>query len=99
MLREVGGHRLVWIVSGVVWLCGAAAGLAALADYANRPGTAANAPARWPSSSRIDRDPIRPTLVMLVHPQCDCSRASVAELAELMARAHQRPKTFVLFMK
>ena len=36
---------------------------------------------------------------MLVHPQCTCSRASLAELAELLARARPRPRTFVLFIK
>jgi hypothetical protein len=99
MLREIGSYRLIWILSGAVWLGGTAAGLAWMADYANRPGPAASAPAHWPLDSRIPRDPARPTLVMLVHPQCDCSRASVAELAELMARARRRPKTFVLFMR
>ena len=36
---------------------------------------------------------------MLVHPQCVCSRASLTELAEILARADTRPKTYVLFLK
>ena len=40
-----------------------------------------------------------PTLVMVVHPRCDCSRASVAELAELMARATVRPRSYVAILK
>jgi hypothetical protein len=38
-------------------------------------------------------------LVMLAHPRCVCTRASVGELAELMARAHDRPKAYVVFIK
>ena len=41
----------------------------------------------------------RPTLVMLAHPRCTCTRASVGELAELMARAPRRPKAYVVFIK
>src|SRR5262245_25920794 len=36
---------------------------------------------------------------MIAHPRCDCTRASLAELAELMARARRRPKTYVVFIK
>jgi hypothetical protein len=36
---------------------------------------------------------------MLVHPHCSCTRASISELAVLMAQARMRPKTYVLFMK
>jgi hypothetical protein len=45
------------------------------------------------------RDSSGPTLVMLAHPQCDCTRASISELAELLARAPQRPRSYVVFIK
>jgi hypothetical protein len=41
----------------------------------------------------------RPTLVLLAHPQCSCTRATLNELAEALARARTRPKTYVLFLK
>jgi hypothetical protein len=88
----------VWIFCGVLWLGGVVAGLAWMANYANRPGPAADAPGQWPSDSMIRRDSGRPTLVMLAHPQCDCTKASLAELAELIARAHHRPETFIVFI-
>ena len=91
-------YRIVWIVGGLVWLGTAAVGLAWMANYANRPGAAADAPVLWPATTIIQRDSHRPTLVMLAHPQCDCTRASLAELAELVARATQRPKTFIVFI-
>src|SRR4029453_17954610 len=92
-------RRIVWIVGGVVWLTAATAGLAWMASYANRPGAAAHAPPDWPARSTLPRDASRPTLVMLAHPQCDCTKASLAELAELVARATHRPKTIVVFIR
>jgi len=87
------------MIVGIAWLAGVSAGLAWLANYANRPGIAAEAPQEWPAASAIRRDSQRPTLVMLAHPQCDCTRASLAELAELIARAAHRPKTVVVFIR
>jgi hypothetical protein len=92
-------HRLLWTAFGVVWIAGVAAGLAWLAAYDNGAGAAAHPPVRWPADSRIVRDTTRPTLVMLAHPRCVCTRASVGELGELMARAQQPPKAYVVFIK
>src|SRR5262249_54106062 len=91
--------RLVLTACGVLWLGGVSAGLAWLAASDNGPGVAAHAPAHWPAGRRLVRDPARPTLVMLAHPRCVCTRASVSELPELMARAHDRPKAYVVFIK
>jgi hypothetical protein len=54
------------------------------------------APAQWPAHARIVRATDRPTLVMALHPDCPCSRASVNELSVLLARAHQRPAVQVI---
>jgi hypothetical protein len=36
---------------------------------------------------------------MMAHPRCDCTRASIAELAEVMARAESRPRAYVVFVR
>jgi hypothetical protein len=82
-----------------VWLIAAAAGLAVLWAYDNAPGEAAAAPAAWPTGTALVRGTEQPTLILLAHPQCSCTRASLAELAEALARATVRPKTYVLFVK
>jgi len=92
-------HWTLWALLAVLWTGAVTAGLATLAAYDNAPGTAASAPPRWPVPSRLAMDRDRPTLVMLAHPRCTCTRASVGELAELMARAPQRPKAYVVFVK
>jgi len=92
------GQRVLWAALAV-WLASVGTGLVWLMAYDNTPGTAADAPARWPAGSTLTRDAAGPTLVMLAHPRCDCTRASVGELAELLARAPRRPRTFVVFIR
>jgi hypothetical protein len=82
-----------------VWLAVAVAGLSVLWRFDNAPGEGATAPAHWPLNSALAQAPGRPTLVMLAHPQCSCTLASLEELREALARAHDRPKTYVLFLK
>ena len=87
-----------WVVTAL-WLAGGAAGLAVLWRYENAPGKGATAPAKWPANTALARSHDRPTLVLLAHPQCSCTRASLAELAEALARVTARPRTYVLFLK
>ena len=98
VIVDRGGKRVLWAVL-VVWLASVGTGLAWLMAYDNTPGTAANAPGGWPAGSTLARDAAGPTLVMLAHPRCDCTKASIGELAELLARAPRRPRTFVVFIR
>jgi hypothetical protein len=101
-LRDIGNRRrqaIVWFVLLVLWLCSVGAGLAWLMAYDNTPGMMAEAPVAWPAGSALARDPAGPTLIMLAHPRCDCTRASIGELAELLARVRQQPRTFVVFIR
>lgn len=81
------------------WLAVIVPALLLLAAYANSPGAAGAPPARWPEASRVPRESGRPALVMFVHPHCPCSRASLGELALLMARCHGRLQAHVLFLR
>jgi hypothetical protein len=89
----------LWAALTVVWLAVTAAGLSVLWQFDNAPGVGATAPARWPTNSVLKRLPGRPTLVLLAHPQCSCTLASLEELGEALARAQNKPKTYVLFLK
>src|SRR5262245_18993127 len=84
------GARVWFALGAVLWLGAAAAGLWALWRYDNTPGEAAHAPAAWPSPT-LARATDRPTLVMLAHPRCTCTEASLGELAEVIARARTQP--------
>ena len=92
-------RRILTAALGAVWTVCVCAGLVILLDYANRPGVAAAPPGRWPEGSRLERATDHATLVMLLHPGCPCSRASVEELDRLMARSRGEVTTHVLFFK
>lgn len=89
---------VLWVVA-TAWLFSVVAGLSVVWRWENTPGAAANSPTRWPSSTRLARAAERPTLVLLAHPQCSCTRATLEELGEVLARAEHRPKTYVVFLK
>src|SRR5262245_51143082 len=91
-------HRWLWIATAV-WLVAAVLGLSVIWKYDNQPGAAAKAPASWPATSALARTPGKPTLVLLAHPHCSCTPASLSELAEVLARAGTPPTTYVVFLK
>ncbi|MCY1046609.1 RedB protein [Corallococcus sp. bb12-1] len=89
-----------WLVlAGALWLGGIGFGLVTLARYSLTPGDAQAMVERWPEGTRLTRQAGRPVLVMLAHPKCPCTRASVAELEALMVHAGGRADAFVLFLR
>lgn len=91
--------RLIFLLTTIVWASLAGAGLWWLWSYENAPGLAAMPPGEWPSSSRIQLATDQPTLVMLAHPHCPCTRASIGQLASIMAHSQGRLRAYVLFLK
>jgi len=88
----------IWVLAAL-WGLLVAAGMGGLWKYAATPGGAADPPPQWPTSSAVPRTPGKATLVMLVHPHCSCSEASIGELELLMARVHDRTTAHVLFVR
>ena len=82
---------------GVAWAGAAVFGGHALLKYENSPGKVGNVSSAWPANSSIQLASDRPTLVMLAHPQCPCSRASMDELSQVMARVQAKVRAYVLF--
>ena len=91
--------RIVGIWLSAVWLVLVVGGLSYLLSYENGPGFAASSPQRLPIESRIQGDGVHYTLIMLAHPKCPCTRASIGELASVMAHSQGRVKSFVLFLR
>ena len=90
-----------WLLGSLVtlWLATAICGLYIVWTYDNSPGVAAVAPPTWPVETTLARATDRPTLVLLAHPQCSCTHATLGELAEALARATSKPRTYVVFLK
>ena len=53
----------------------------------------------WPGDTGLTRDANSMTLLMVLHPHCPCSRASIGELAELMAHSQKRLQAWVMFVR
>lgn len=83
-------------LAAVVWAGTVAVAYRAIRRFETTPGLAANAPATWPAKSAIVRGRGEWSLVMLVHPQCSCSRASVSELQAVLESAPPPLRTYVL---
>ncbi len=73
-----------------LWAVIVGAGVFALAKHGATPGRAAAADVTIGPPKSVPAVAGKMTLVMFLHPKCPCSRASVAELSELMGRCGDR---------
>src|ERR1051325_2160010 len=83
----------------LLWLAALGYGMQVLFKYETTPGSSGPRVSKWPSDSSVPRQPNQPVLVMVAHPHCPCTRASIAELAEVIAHAPSGAKAPVLFVK
>jgi len=95
LTRLATGLPLALLWGGVV-----ATGMLGMVRYQMTPGAPGReAPHSWPARTDIIRKPARFTLVMTLHPQCPCSRASLHELSQLMTRTGEQVDAHILFVK
>lgn len=80
-----------------LWCAGLAVGGTVLWRYSITPGKTGSVAEHWPVNFGIHQRPGRAALVMLAHPRCPCTRASLAELARLMS--HGDVDAWVLFLR
>lgn len=91
--------RLLVLIALMLWVGVVGFGLKRIWRYENTPGVSFKSPSQWPASSGITRAPNGATLVFSAHPKCPCTRASLGELAEIMAHTEGRLSAYVLFLK
>ena len=91
-------RRLGLALVFTLWFAGVGWGMKLLLDYQVAAGPPAAAPKRWPASSGLARAANGPTLVLLLHPRCPCSRATVGELARIVSHTRGRLAVEVLFV-
>jgi hypothetical protein len=81
-----------------IWVLSVGFGLFKLLDYSNTASIGAFPPAEWPASSTLVKHPGRLTAVMLAHPQCPCTRASIGELEIAAAQTAGQLDIYVVFL-
>ncbi|MEY2498845.1 MAG: hypothetical protein QOD12_2401 [Verrucomicrobiota bacterium] len=96
-MRQTTKRILATSFFAICWIAAVAFGLRILVQYENTPGRIGTLPLFRPES-RIIPATDRPTLVMLAHPRCPCTAASVGELAQIMARLQGKVAAYVLFV-
>jgi hypothetical protein len=97
-LQKRGKYIAATSIFALTWLATIAAGLSILLNYDNKPGAVGAVPAQWPDSP-INRPVDSDTLVMAAHPRCPCTRASIDELARVMARVQGKLAAYVLLVR
>jgi len=93
-------HRnrlLVGVMS--IWALTVIACFSGMARYALTPGAAMAAPSQWPADLPFSPAPHGFTFVLTLHPQCPCSRATVNNLAGLIASHPAKAACYVLMVR
>src|SRR4051794_40921699 len=97
MLFSVVVHRRATMVASLaVWTVALAVGIRILLRYANTPGQPARPPADWPLNAPVKAAQQRATLLLFIHPQCPCSRATLEEMARIVACCKDKVESSVL---
>src|SRR5688572_28570682 len=92
-------RTLGWGGAVVAWVAATGMGFARLWRYEGASAPVSATPQTWPSESSLQRDARIATLVMLLHPKCPCSRATIDELSRLMAHCQGTLVAKVLIVK
>ena len=82
-----------------IWAIAVVGGSLFLTHYSNKPGKAAFAPEHWPQEATLVLSSEKPTLLVLLHPQCTCSKATLAELERIVAEVGSQVDTRLLFFE
>src|SRR5689334_13283832 len=78
------------ILSAFLWLGLMGYGLHAMILYEGRPGSVGKTPEILPQNGLVNLPVDKPQLIVFAHPQCPCTRATLAELEQLVARAKKQ---------
>jgi hypothetical protein len=81
----------------LAWALILVAGFSWLISYEMRGGEAAPLLARWPRDAALPFDSHRYNLVMLAHPKCPCTRASLDELETVLRQDRGKINAIVCF--
>ena len=82
-----------------MWILATGFGLHLLLSYKGKAGASGQPPSTWPANELISVSSPKPLLVMFAHPRCPCTKASLAELEQLIASANNQFEATVVFFE
>jgi hypothetical protein len=97
MLSRRARTSLLVVLAG--WASAVGIGVLQIRAYENTSGAPSRAPVAWPVKTSVPLSDGVPTLILFVHPHCPCSRASIAELAQLMTDCGGNVSAIVLMLQ
>ena len=86
-------------VLGLAWLGAVVFGQRVMLNYDYTASPPGMPPSKWPNESALRRTDGLSTIVVAAHPHCPCTRATIEELARLMAHLHGRARADVVFLR
>jgi hypothetical protein len=95
---RVTGKSIISAITLTTWSISVGLGAGWMWHYEFTAGPGAAAPLAWPTAARISRSAGLATLVVLIHPHCPCSRATLDELARLMTDCQGKLSATVMIL-
>ncbi|MFN3153092.1 hypothetical protein [Bremerella sp.] len=71
------------VIAFTVWLAAVILVFGSLGIYGSKQGARSLPPKQWPSDSSLERSTEASTLLVFVHPECPCSRATLENLTTI----------------
>jgi len=97
VLSRLGVFSFVVVLIG--WSLGILFAMGMSYDFTWRAGESGNPPLHWPKDISSPKLTDRPLVLVFLHPQCPCSRATLDELAVAMTHTRERFQFVAVFEK
>jgi hypothetical protein len=92
-------RQFLWVALIAGWAVALGLGGLRFLRFESAAGAPAVAPSQWPAGSCVVRKAGQPTLVILAHPKCPCTRATIGELSKLMTDCQGKVSATVLVVR
>lgn len=89
--------KVLSIAGLALWLLAVGCGMLWLAEYSFTPGRAGQAAPAWPGGPTPENGKDRFTLVVALHPECPCSRATLRQLDTVLLHTDGRMQVLAVF--
>jgi hypothetical protein len=92
-------RSLVIGICAAAWMGAVVFGQRVMLNYDYAPAAPGTPSSHWPTNSSLPRTEGLATIVVVAHPHCPCTRATIEELARLMAHVRNRATAVVVFVR
>lgn len=90
-------NKLIFVVT--FWLFSIGGLAIAVVAYSVTPGAPTSVGDRWPDGASFEHASERHTVVLVAHPHCSCTRATLSELARILTRLGDSAEARVIVLR